>query len=184
MKQRYLILLGAIVIVTFLFIYSANAMINNKTRDIRRIDAQIRRAQERLNSAKVMDEQLSQVSRVIDNTLISEQSFSPEEINAFVRTLAELADRNQIAVFSLIPRSAHSPANLVEHQFVMDIMCTYVQLGRFLTRIESLDYIVKVNTLDVKPVRSGVTELEVDGELVTQYRVIVELSVFKIVKEG
>ena len=184
MKERYLILLGAIAIVAFFFIYTANAMINNKLTDIRRVDRDIRRAQERLNSAKVMDEQLSQVSRVIENTLVSERFFSPDEINSFVRYLAEIADRYKIAVYSLLPRAAHSPASLIEHQFVMDIMCTYVQLGQFLTKIESMDYVVKVNTLDVKPVRSTDTPFEVGGEVVTQYRVIIELSVFKIVKEG
>ena len=184
MKERYLILIGAIAIITFLFFYSANAIISNRTTQIRRVDVQIRRAQERLNSAKVMDEQLSQVSRVIENTLVQQRTFSPDEINAFVRKLAEIADRYKIAVYSLIPRPTHSPPNLVEHQFVLDIMCTYVQLGQFLTQIESLDYIVRVNTLDVKPIRSGETGFEVDGEIVTQYRTIVELSVFKIVKEG
>lgn len=183
MKEKYFILIGAIAVVTFFFFYSANTIISNKTRDIRLIDRNIRRAQERLNSAKVMDEQLSQVSRVIENTLVTQRTFSPDEINYFVRILAELADKNKIAVYSLIPRAAHSPANLLEHQFVMDIMCTYVQLGQFLTKIESLDNIVKVNTLDVKPVRSD-TGIEIAGEVVTQYRVIVELSVFKIVKEG
>lgn len=185
MKEKYLILLGAIAIVTFFFFYSANTLISNKTTEIRRVDANIRRAQERLNSAKVMDEQLSQVSRVIENTLVEVRSFTSDEINYFVRYLAEIADRYQIAVYSSIPRAAHSRADRVEHQFVMDIMCTYVQLGQFLTQIESMDYIVKVNTLDVRPVRSGAeAEFKVDGEPVTQYRVILELSVFKIIKEG
>ncbi len=183
MKDKYLILIGSIAIVTFFFFYSANSFISNKLLEIRRVDRSIRRAQERLNSAKVMDEQLSQVSRVIDNTLGEERFFLPEEINFFVKTLADVADRYEIAVYSLIPRPTHVRTNLVEHQFVMDIMCTYVQLGQFLTMIERMDYIIKVNTLDVKPV-GGDSGREVDDEIVTQYRVIVDLSTYKIVKEG
>ncbi len=185
MKDRYLILIGAIAVVTFFFFFSANSLINNRITEIRRVDRNIRRAQERLNSAKVMDGQLSQVSRVIDNTLINERVFTAEEINYFVRHLAEIADRYKIAVYSLVPRPTHSQTNQIEHQFTLDIMCTYVQLGQFLTQIESMDYIIKVNTLDVKPVRGGEEAgVEQDGETVTQYRTIIDLSVFKIVKEG
>lgn len=184
MREKYLILIAGIAVIAFLFIYSANAFVSSKQHEINRYDRAIRRAQERLNSAKVMDEQLSQVSRVIENTLVTERVFAPEEINDFVRTLAEIADRYKIAVYSLIPRTAHSPANQIEHQFVMDIMCTYVQMGQFLTMIESMDYIIKVNTLDVKPVRGTETGFKENDELVTQYRVILDLSVFKIVKEG
>src|SRR5690554_7603181 len=93
MKDRYLILIGAIAVVTFFFFFSANSLINNRITEIRRVDRNIRRAQERLNSAKVMDGQLSQVSRVIDNTLVNERVFTAEEINYFVRYLAEIADR-------------------------------------------------------------------------------------------
>lgn len=186
MRERYLILIGAVAVVALLFFYSANSMISSKVTSINRVDRSIRRAQERLNSAKVMDEQLSQVSKVIENSLTEKRSFDSDEINGLVRHFAELADKHQIAVYSLLPRASHSSSpNLIEHNFVMDIMCTYVQLGRFMTQIESMDYIIKVNTLDVKPVRGGrETDFEQDGEVVTQYRVILELSLFKIVKEA
>ena len=183
MREKYLILLGAIVLVTIAFFYSANVIINEKLLQVRRADRDIRRAQERLNSAKVMDEQLSQVSRVIENTLSTNRFFQSEEVNEFVRLLAEYADRHQIAVYSLVPRPVFSPGNRVEHQFVMDIMCTYVQMGRFLTMIESMDHIIKVNTLDVRPIRSTDQTREAE-EQITKYRVILELSIFKIIKEA
>ncbi len=186
MKEKYLIFIGAVAVITFFFFYSANTMVANRVRDINRYDRNIRRAQERLNSAKVMDEQLSQVSRVIDNTLTTERNIPSDEINELVRFFAELADKHKIAVYSLVPRSTHSGSIYqLEHTFVMDIMCTYVQLGRFLTEIESMDYIIKVNTLDIRPVRGArETGFKEDGEAVTQYRTIMHLSVYKIVKEA
>ncbi|MCB5230532.1 MAG: type 4a pilus biogenesis protein PilO [Candidatus Cloacimonas sp.] len=186
MKERYLILLGVVVVVALFFFYSANSMLTSKTTDISRVDRNIRRAQERLNSAKVLDDQLSQVSKVIDNTLSSEKGFTSEEVNEKIKVLAELADTYQIAVFSLLPRTAFSSSsNQVEHNYVMDIMSTYVQLGKFLAQIEKMDNIVKINTLDVKAVRGGrETDYEEQGNQVTQYRVVLELSVFKIVKEA
>jgi Tfp pilus assembly protein PilO len=183
MRDKYLILIGSIAVVAFFFFYSASALISERSLQIRRTDRDIRRAQERLNSAKVMDGQLSQVSRVIENTLVDQRFFSPEEINSFVKTLAEIADRYKIAVYSLVPRPSHTTTNLMQHQFVMDIMCTYVQLGQFLTMIERMDYVIKLNTLDVKPI-GGDAGLKVNDEIVTQYRVIIDLSVYKIIKEG
>ncbi len=186
MKEKYLLLLGLVAVVAVTFFYTSSNMINAQLDDIAGIDRVIRREQERLNSARVMDEELRQVSSVIDNTLIDEErrSFTAEEINSFVRTLAELADRHKIAVYSSAPRAVHAPGNLIEHQFSLDIMCTYVQLGRFLTEIEAMDHIIKVNTIDTNPVRGEGVGYQENDEIQTQYRVILELSAFKIIKEA
>ncbi len=184
MKEKYIILIGSVLVIGIIFFLTSTNMINDSLDRIQRIDRVIRRDQERLNSAKVMDEQLSQVSRVIDNVLTEETVFSADEINSFVRQFAELADRHKIAVFNSMPRAAHSTGSLVEHQFTMELMCTYVQLGRFLTEIEGMDHIIKVNTIDTNPIRRDDGGFEFEGEIQTQYRVIIELSAFKIVKEA
>jgi len=186
MKEKYLILLGVVIIVALFFFYSVNNMMTKKVAEINRYDRNIRRAQEKLNSAKVLDDQLSQVSKVIDNTIAAEKNFTPEEVNEKVKYLAELADKHKIAVYSLVPRTAFSSSTYqIEQNYSMDIMSTYVQLGQFLTQIERMDNIVKINTLDVRPVRGGrETDYEEAGDTVTQYRVVLELSIFKIIKEA
>ncbi len=184
MKEKYLIFLGVAAVIAVAFFYTSSMMINAKLTNIRRVDRNIRRAQERLNSARVMDEQLSQVSKVIDNTLTNTRNFTADEVNTFIKDLAALADKYQIAVYSSQPRAVHSTTNNIEHQFVMNVMCTYVQFGQFLAEIERLDYIIKVNTIDVKPIRTSETVFMVDGEQVTQYNVVLELSALKIVKEA
>lgn len=183
MKEKYLGFIAAVVVISIVFFMWSTNIVNSKSLQIRRLDAQIRRAQERLNSAKVLNEQLAQVSRVIENVLTTDREFRSVEINALVRELAELADHYQIAVYSLSPRSAFSGREIVEHQFIMDVMATYVQLGQFMTALESFDQIIRVNKLDVKP-QDTPFEFIVDGEPVTQYRVNIEISAFKIVKEG
>lgn len=183
MREKYIILIAAVLLIGILFFLTATNMVNNKLDAISRGDRVIRREQEMLNSAKVMDEQLSQVSRVIDNSLTDSAAFTADQINWFVRKFAELADKHEIAVFSSMPRPVHTGSNLVEHQFTMDIMCTYVKLGRFLTEIEAMDHIIRLNTIDTKPIRGEDSGLEVDGDRVTQYRVILELSALKIIRE-
>lgn len=183
MKEKYLGFIAGLIVISIVFFMWSTSIYNNKTTQIRRLDLQIRRAQERLNSAKVLNEQLGEVSRVIENVLTTQRDFEADEINILVKDFAELADRYKIAIYSLTPRSAFTGRNVAEQQFVMDVMATYVQLGQFMTELESFDQIIRVNKLDVKP-QDTPYEFLVDGEPVTQYRVQLEISAFKIVKEG
>jgi hypothetical protein len=59
-----------------------------------------------------------------------------------------------------------------------------VQLGKFLTDLEALDNIIKIKTLDVDPYASRGKSETVDEKAETRYKVTMELSTFKIVKEA
>jgi Tfp pilus assembly protein PilO len=181
MKNKYLLLMLAIFIVGFLFFYTSAQMINDNLDRIRRIDRRIRISQEQLNSAKVLNDELSEVSRVIENSLTEQRELSTSEANNFVRELADLADQYQIAVHSLFPRVSFAQGRTLEQQFSMELEATYVQLGQFLASIERYDYLLKVNTLEVRP--TDRTRLTGDRRS-TLYRVTVDLSIFKIVKEA
>ncbi|MDD3051884.1 MAG: type 4a pilus biogenesis protein PilO [Candidatus Cloacimonetes bacterium] len=184
MKQKYLILLAVVLVFGFSFHYFSRIIIREKNKKIAGIDNTIKRNQERLNSAKVLNEQLQEVSKVIKNTITDEQQFSNEEINSFVKQLADLADQYKIAINSIFPKSVYSAGKILEQEYVLDITVEYIQLGQLLTSLESLDQVVKVKTIDVKPIRSETQKTEVDLEIVTRYNVILELSTFKITKEA
>ena len=70
-KQKYLILLCAMVLIALCFFYFTSNMISEKQDKIKRYDRRIKVEQEKLNSAKVLNEQLQHVSLVIKNTPIS-----------------------------------------------------------------------------------------------------------------
>lgn len=182
MKQKYLILLLVMVIVAFAFFYTSAMMLSEKNTQIDRVDRRIRTTQEQLNSAKVLNDELQEVSVVINNTLTDRRELSSEEANYFIRELAELADEYRIAVHALFPKVSFLAGNTLEQQFAVELECTYIQLGQFLASIERYDYLVKVNTLDVRS--QGNREKIIDGERHTLYRVVLDLSIFKIVKES
>lgn len=189
MKQKYTIFSAVMVLVAVLFFMISGSMIGKKVAKIDSLDKKIKIAQEKLNSAKVMDQQLSQFSLIIDNSLTKEKSFSPMEINAFVKNLADLADQNQIAVLAIYPKEIQSGVNIVEQQYIMELNTTYVQLGQFLANLEALDNIVKVNTLDVMPLTeidrgTQNKKVETTGPRVARYKVALELSVFKVQREA
>lgn len=190
MKQKYLIFTLGMILIAVLFFLISGTMIGKKIGRISQLDRNIKIAQEKLNSAKVMDEQLSQFAIIIDNSLTTEKSFSYEEVNAFVKNLADLADLNKIAVLAIYPKEVQSRAHMVEQQYILELNTTYVQLGQFLGHLEALDNIVKINTLDVMPLtqtdtgQSGTRTASGTGPRIARYKVALELSVFKVHREA
>jgi Tfp pilus assembly protein PilO len=180
MKQKYLILSLVMILVAVAFFIMSSSMISKKISKASELDK---------NSAKVMNQQLSQFALIIDNSLTKQKSFSPTEVNTFVKNLADLADQNQIAVLAIYPKEVQSGLNLVEQQYIMELNTSYVQLGQFLSNLEALDNIVKINTLDVMPLTEADTGKSTKaktstGPRIARYKVAIELSVFKVQKEG
>ena len=189
MKQRYLILLLVMVLVTTGFFLISSSMIGKKVTQAAELDKKIKLSQEKLNSAKVLNQQLSQFALIIENSLTKQKEFSPTEVNTFVKNLADLADQNQIAVLAMYPKEVQSGLNLVEQQYIMELNTSYVQLGQFLSNLEALDNIVKINTLDVMPLSDTGTGQNKNNTKATvaqaaRYKVAIELSVFKVQREG
>jgi len=181
MKNKYMILLLIIIVVGAGFFYIGNEVISKKVRKINAYDKKIKEEQEKLNSAKVLNEQLSEVSKVILASITDKREYSPEEINAFVKRLADLADKYEITVNAVVPKVVSGlNRHYVEQQYTLEINCTFVQLGKFLTELEGFDNIMEINTLTVNPIPT-----ENSSELTdTRYRVSILLTTVKIVKEA
>ncbi len=189
MKQKYLILALVMILFGVLFFLISGSLIGKKISQVSELDKKIKIAQEKLNSAKIMNQQLSQFTLIIDNSLTKQKTFNPGEVNNFVKNLADLADQNKIAVLAIYPKEVQSSLNLVEQQYILELNTSYIQLGQFLSNLEALDNIVKINTLDVTPLsetESGQNKNKTKvatGAKVARYKVALELSVFKVQKE-
>ena len=184
MKQKYLILLLVMFIVAAGFVISSTKMIKSKIKLIEKYDRTIKVEQEKLNSAKVLNQELNQVSKVIMNTMSKEKGFSAEEVNTYVKELADLADKYKIAVHSLFPKFIDAgEKHIQEQQYTLELDCTYIQIGQFLTDLEALDNIQKIDTFSVRPMRKE-SNMEYDDNQETHYKITLQLSTYKIVKEA
>ena len=183
-KQRYLLLLFLMILSTLCFFYFSTNSAKAKIIKIDKYDEAIKEEQEKLNSAKVINDQLQEVSKVIMRSMTNEYEFEIEEVNNFVKKLADLADKYKISIDSLSPKVVSSDKSyLVEQEYTLSVVSTFVQMGQFLSDLESFDHIIKVNTLDVRPVQKD--KSKIDDEIVdTRYKVTFELSVFMIIKEA
>jgi Tfp pilus assembly protein PilO len=181
-RQKYLILLLVMAIIGAGFFYLSSSTIEKRVSKIEAYDKAIKKNQAKLNSAKVLNEQLKEVSKVILNSMTSERNFSSDEVNELIKKLADVADKHKISVHGMIPQPGDSfQSKYIEQKITMDINCTYVQLGKFLTDMERMDNIVHVRTLDVRPEDNKSDTASADA---TRYRVILELSVYKVKKEA
>jgi len=171
------------ILVAVLFFLTSASLITTNLKKIEQIDRVIRREQERLNSAKVLNDELKEVSIVIENSLTDNRELKTEEANEFARELAELANNYSIAVHSLYPKVSFAQGRTLEQQFSMELEATYVQMGQLLASLERYDYILKINNLEVRPQSEKFRQTE-SGEREVLYKVLLELSIFKIVKEA
>jgi Tfp pilus assembly protein PilO len=162
--------------------YFSEKTIKETITDIKKTDVKIKRQQEILNSAKVLNEELREVSKVIMNTMTSAKSFSPDEVNALVKRLADLADTYEIPVQSVVPKFIDAGGKfLIEQQYTIELECTYIQLGKFLTDMEAYENIVKIKTLEVRP---SMTDKNMEEAKEMRYKITLQLSTLKIVKEA
>jgi len=169
---------------TLCFFYFSTNSIKTKIKKIDSYDEAIKVEQEKLNSAKVINDQLQEVSKVIMLSMTNEKEFAIEDVNAFVRQLADLADKYKISIDSLSPKVVSSDKSyLVEQEYTLSVVCTFIQMGQFLSELESFDHIIKLNTLDVRPMKEDKTKT-FDEIIDTRYKVTFELSVFMIIKEA
>jgi archaellum biogenesis ATPase FlaH len=183
MKQHYLLLLCLMILSIICFYYFSSTSVNKKIHLISRYDEEIKTEQDKLNSAKVLNEQLQEVSKSIIQTMTTEDTFNADEINDFVKTLATLADQYEIGVTSMSPKSVSTSMKyLLEQQYTLILNCTFIQMGQFLSQLESFDNITKIKVFDVTPISLDRKEGAVAQEI-TRYQVTLELSVFKIIKE-
>jgi Tfp pilus assembly protein PilO len=187
MRKQYIIFLLIIIVVSVAFFIVSGSMINSNIKKINDVDKKIKKAQEKLNSAKIMNEQLSQFTMIIRNTLTNEKQINPNEVNSFVKQLADMCDQYKIAIVSIYPKAVFADASMLEQQYILELNCTYVQTGQFLSELEGMDNLIKINALDVTPITMQSANSKtgnVNAGQATRYKVTLELSVFKVVKEA
>lgn len=179
MREKYIAFLLIMILVTVGFFALSASSFRKNLNDIDSYDTKIKNAQEKLNSARILDEQLSQFSLIIDNSLTRSKSFTFDEINDFKTSIGQMAHENRITLNKLSDSNKFTLAGLIETTYNMELECTFVQFGQFVADLESLDNIIKIHYIDISPAQvQDKNEPEQGG--VSRYRVTLELSIFKV----
>jgi len=183
MKERYMIFVVLMILFGVLFfMLTANSVKQSRAR-IEELDTKIKAAQEQLNSARIMDQQLSQFSLIIDNSLTKTASFSFDEINDFKTRIGQLADQRSIQLNKLSDSNKFSLPGLIETTYNIELEASYVQIGQFISDLERLDNILKIHALDISPTQVSDKEVRAP-DAPNRYRMTLELSIFKVKQEA
>ena len=182
MKERYYALIIVMLAATVIFIMLTTRSLDANMNNIRNLDDRIKTTQEQLNSARIMDQELSQFARIIDNSLTRTTQFSFDEINDLKAMIGEMAHERKISINKMSDTNKWSLPNLIETTFNMELEANYVQIGQFISDIESQDNILKIQTLDISPAQVSDKNAQASNAP-SRYRVLLELSIFKVKKE-
>ncbi|HOH47119.1 MAG TPA: type 4a pilus biogenesis protein PilO [Candidatus Cloacimonadota bacterium] len=183
MKEKYLVFILIMILFTVLFFTVSSNMLASNLKQIRRYDTQIKTAQEKLNSSRIMEEQLSQFALIIDNSLTKSPSFSVDEINAFKTRIGEMAHQRAISITRMADSNKFSLPGLIETTYTLELEATYVQVGQFISDIEAMDNLIKIHSLDISPIQTNTQRTNQTGGP-NRYRVTIELSIFKVKQEA
>lgn len=184
MREKYIVFILLMVLIAVLFYTASSSNLNSSIRKINEYDNKIKVAQEKLNSARIMDEQLSQFSLIIDNSLSRSGGFTFDEINAFKKHIGELAHERKIAINKLSDSNKFSLPGLLETTYNLELEATFVQMGQFLSDLEALDNIIKIHAIDITPAQTEDSNRKTVDTAVSKYRIMLELSIFKVKKEA
>jgi Tfp pilus assembly protein PilO len=183
MRDKYLAFIILMLVATVAFIMLSANSLDKNLGEIRRLDDRIKTTQEQLNSARIMDQELSQFARIIDNSLTRTSQFTFDEINDFKTKIGEMAHERKISINKMSDTNKWSLPNLAETTFNLELEATFIQIGQFISDLESQDNIIKIQTLDISPAQVTEDE-EVGPNTPSRYRVLLELSIFKVRKEA
>lgn len=184
MREKYIVFILLMVLITVLVFSSSVSNLNSNLKKVRDYDNRIKVSQEKLNSARIMDEQLSQFALIIDNSLSKSGGFTFEEINQFKKRIGELAHERKITIDKLSDSNKFSLPGLLETTYNLELEATFVQMGQFLSDLEALDNIIKIHSIDITPAQIQENRVRTQDTSVSKYRILIELSIFKVKKEA
>ncbi len=183
MREKYLVfILGMILISVLFFMLAGNSLKKNKA-EIESYDKKIKTTLEKLNSAMIMDQQLSQFREILDNSLTTESKFSVEELNNFQREIERLRDQNQMKLVKISDSNKFTQAGMIETTYAIELQGTFRQMGQFISELEAQNHIIKIQYLDVAPVQAT-EKNQTSAGAANIYRITMELSIFKVKKEA
>lgn len=197
MKDKYLALSVGVILLAGLFFVMGSVLVRKQLAEVERLDIQTRSTLGKLNSARIMEQQLSRFGSILTQSLTSDQAFSEDELKNFNQELEGLIRQNQLEKFLFDPAKKNSwletgnkypEPGMIETTFSFQLTGTFAQLGQFVSELEALDQVVKIRYLDVSPAppeEPGLTEESeqaMDPGVGDLYRLAVEFSLLKVVK--
>jgi Tfp pilus assembly protein PilO len=184
MKEKYLIFILGMILISVLFFMIAGNSLKKNTSEVDRYDTRIKATLEKLNSSLIMEEQLSQFKEILDNSLTTSDKFSVDEMNEFQKEIERLRDENKMKLVKISDSNKFAEAGMIETTYSLELQGTFQQMGQFISALEAQNHIIKIQYLDVSPAQITDKNVIQNPNAPNTYRITMELSIFKVKKEA
>ena len=193
MKGGNLVLIAGIVLLATIFFPPGAVLARRQLEEVARQDSLIKSTLGKLNSARILDQQLSQFRGILIQNLTNDRAFSEDDLRTFSQELARLVAQNQLEPYQrdAAPKTAwleianqQSGTGMAEAVCRLDLTGTFAQMGQFIAELEALDQLVRINYLDISPLQPEEIEQPEDPESPDSYLIALEFSLLKVVKGG
>lgn len=184
MREKYLAFILGMILISVLFFMLVGNSLKKNISEVDSYDKKIKTTLEKLNSAMIMDEQLSQFREILDNSLTKDNRFSVDELNSFQRQIERLRDQNQMKLVKISDSNKFAEAGMIETTYNIELQGTFRQMGQFISELEAQNHIIKIQYLDVSPVQATEKTAGNSPNAENIYRITMEISIFKVKKEA
>jgi Tfp pilus assembly protein PilO len=184
MRERYLIFILVMILVSVAFFLIAANSISKNVAQIDSYDKKIKVNLEKLNSATIMEAQLSQFTEIINNSLTKDTKYPVDELNSFQKEIEALRDQNQMRLLKISDSNKFTEAGMIENTYNLELEGTFQQMGQFISALEAMNNIIKIQVLDISPNQTSSKGSVTDPNAPNKYRITIEMSIFKVKKEA
>lgn len=131
-----------------------NFVYRSKVQQIKRLDKQIEKENERLIAAQILDQELSAVARLLQENLATSVNDDLVQGSAvsFLKFLTQTLNAIDIELLSIQPKMTKRSKNgdFLETTYNVQIYCNYKKFGQLVNRIEKSDRIIWVRYYEVR----------------------------------
>ncbi len=184
MREKYYVFILGMILITILFFWLGGNSIKKNSSEVTSYDKKIKTTLEKLNSAMLMDEQLEAFSEIINNSLTTSERFSVDELNEFQKKIEQIRDVNQMKLIKISDSNKFAEAGMIETTYSLELEGTFQQMGRFISALEALNHIIKIQYLDISPTQGSGRNVQLDPNAPNKYKITLEMSIFKVKKEA
>lgn len=166
-----------------IFYYELNWVYRDKPADIRYLDRQISKWNERLITAQILASKLEHVYSLFENNLAlsARDTLVAEASMPFLNWLTNTFNKLDIKLISIRPKPPQRFGRHYETPYEFEIECNFKQLGKLMTIFEQSPRLIAVHEFNVK---NGIQRLKNtrDIRLLQKHRVEMKIATLTLIK--
>lgn len=181
--KRVRILAITVLVLTLAFYYTFNWVYGEKPADIRYLDKEIAKLNERLITAQILSNELDRVYNLFEENLAEKKTddVAGAASMEFLNTLTTTLDSLGITTIFMRPKPRISGYNSIEIPYDLEIRCNFKQFGVLMAKLESSMRLVQVNEFHIK---NGIERLKNtrDERILSEQNIELKISTLTLLK--